>query len=198
MKLAEQMGSFAGQITEHAIEKIDIEYQGTVTEINTKPLTSIIIANLLKAQLDTVNMVNAMSIAGSRGIKISETQSGSSKEWRSMINVTVTTSARVRNVTGTLFTGKEPRIVNIEGVPIEAALSPNMLFIRNSDKPGLVGGVGSILGNAGQNIADFRLGRKPGAEEAVCIVSLDAPLSDKLFEEISALPQIKSAKRLSF
>ena len=198
LKLAEQLGSFAGQITENAIEKIEIEYEGSVTEINTDPITSVLISHLLGAQIDSVNMVNALQVAKARGIEIKQSYSGSAKDWRSMINVKVTTSKRTRNVTGTLFTGKEPRIVNIEGVPVEAALSKYMLFIRNDDKPGLVGGVGSLLGNAGQNIADFRLGRKPGSQEAVCIVNLDAPVSDDLFEKISALPQIQSAKRLAF
>jgi D-3-phosphoglycerate dehydrogenase len=198
MKLAEQLGSFAGQITESAIKSVDISYEGTVSDLNVKPLTSIVIAALLKSQLEGVNMVNAASIAEARGIKISETKSGSSKDFRSMINVTVTSENRVRNVSGTLFTGKEPRIVNIEGVPVEAALSQHMLFIRNDDKPGLVGGVGTILGDAKQNIADFRLGRKEGASEAVCIVNLDQPLSDELFAKISKLPQVVTAKRLSF
>ena len=198
LRLAEQLGSFAGQITENAIEKIEIEYEGTVTEINTDPITSVLISHLLGTQIDSVNMVNALQIAKARGIEIKQTYSGSAKEWRSMINVNVTTNKRSRNVTGTLFTGKEPRIVNIEGVPVEAALSKYMLFIRNDDEPGLVGGVGTILGNAGQNIADFRLGRRAGADEAVCIVNLDAPLPDELFEKISSLPQIQSVKRLSF
>ncbi len=198
MKLAEQLGSFAGQITEHAIKSVEISFEGTVAEINVKPLVAIVVASLLKPQVESVNMVNALSIAEARGIKISETRTGSSRDFRSMINVNVTTENRVRNVAGTLFTGKEPRIVNIEGVPVEAALAKHMLFIRNDDKPGLVGGVGTILGQAGQNIADFRLGRKEGAGEAVCIVSLDAAVSDELFEKIAKLPQIKSAKRLSF
>src|SRR5690606_7500355 len=97
-----------------------------------------------------------------------------------------------------LFTGREPRIVGIEGVPIEAALAKDMLFIRNEDKPGLIGALGTILGNAKQNIADFRLGRVDGGDSAVCLVSLDAPLSDSLFTEVSNLPQVKTAKRLSF
>lgn len=198
MKLAEQLGSFAGQITEHAIKSVDIAFEGSVADLNVKPLIAIVIAALLKPQVETVNMVNAAGIAEARGIKISETKSGSKKDFRSLITVTVTTENRVRNVSGTLFTGKEPRIVNIEGVPIEAALSKNMLFIRNDDKPGLVGGVGMILGEAKQNIADFRLGRKEGESTAICLVALDETLPDALFEKISKLPQIVSTRRLSF
>lgn len=198
LKLAEQLGSFAGQITEHAIKKIEVSYAGTVTEVNTDPITSVLIANLLGAQIDSVNMVNAMQVAESRGIELSQMYTGSSKDWRSVIDVKVTTTERTRNVTGTLFTGKEPRIVNIEGVPVEAALSSHMLFIRNDDKPGLIGGVGMILGNANQNVADFRLGRVAGQDTAVCLVGLDAEIPDDVFKEISNLPQIRSIKRLKF
>lgn len=198
LKLGEQLGDFTGQITKRAIQSINIEYCGTVTEVNTDPITSVLIANLLKSQLDSVNMVNALKVAESRGITVSQSYSGSSKDWRSMINVTIKTEKRTRNVTGTLFTGKEPRIVNIEGVPIEAALTENMLFIRNDDKPGLIGRLGMLLADAGQNIADFRLGRKAEGQEAICLVSLDAPIADDLFAKIEALPQIKSARRLHF
>lgn len=198
LKLAEQLGRFAGQITEQAIEKIEIAYTGTVTEVNTDPLTSALIAHLLGEQMDSVNMVNAMAIAEARGIEISQSYSGSSKDWRSVIEVKVTAGGEMRNVTGTLFTGKEPRIVNIEGVPVEAALAAHMLFIRNDDTPGLIGKVGMALGEAGQNIADFRLGRIEGKDMAVCLISLDAPLDDAIFSDISNLPQIKSVKRLAF
>lgn len=198
MKLAEQLGSFAGQITDHAIKEVNIEYQGTVAEINTKPVTSMLLATLLGTQLDTVNMVNAMSIAESRGIKFSETHSGSSKDWRSVIKVNVVTEARTRAVSGTLFTGKEPRIVDIEGVRIEAGLTENMLFIRNDDKPGLIGQVGSILGDAGQNIANFHLGRTPQGDSAICLVSLDNELPDNVMQKIQGLEQVTQAKKLSF
>ena len=198
MKLAEQLGSFAGQITDHAIKEVNIEYQGTVSDINTKPLTSMLLATLLATQLDTVNMVNVMSLAESRGIKFSETQSGSSADWRSVITVNVVTEQRTRSVSGTLFTGKEPRIVDIEGVRIEAGLSENMLFVRNEDKPGLIGHVGTILGEAKQNIANFHLGRTPKGDSAICLISLDSPLPEDVMIKIKDLPQVTQAKKLNF
>jgi D-3-phosphoglycerate dehydrogenase len=198
LKLAEALGGFAGQISRTAISKIHIEYEGTITDVNTNPITAMLIATLLKSQLESINMVNAMTIAEARGIKITQSYSSAGKNWRSMMNVVVESEERVRNVTGTLFTGKEPRIVNIEGVPVEAALAPHMLFIRNNDTPGVVGKVGTILGDAGQNIADFRLGRQEGKNRAVCLVALDNELPDDVFAKISALPQIESAARLRF
>jgi D-3-phosphoglycerate dehydrogenase len=198
MKLAEQLGSLAGQITEDAVKAVNIEYEGTVTELNRQPLTALIIANLLKTQLDSVNMVNAMKVAASRGIEISETKIGSSHDFRSLITVKLETEKRTYIVAGTLFTGKEPRIVNIDGVPVEAALSEHMLYIRNEDKPGLIGGLGTVLAEAGQNIADFRLGRVERDKTAVALVALDQALPDGVFARIQLLPQIKQAKRLKF
>lgn len=198
LKLAEQLGQFAGQISESAIQKIEIEYEGSVTDLNTNPITSTIIASLLRTQTESVNMVNAVQVAESRGIQIKQSYDKTAKNWRSMINLIVTSATQTRNVTGTLFTGKEPRIVNIEGVPIEAALSGNMLFIRNDDKPGMIGDLGTLLGEAGMNIADFRLGRKDDSSGAICLVALDGPVNDDLFTKISAQKQIRSIKRLSF
>jgi len=198
LKLAEQLGSFAGQISNTAIKKIEIEYEGTITAINTDPITSTLLATLLGQQMDSVNMVNAMQIAQSRGIELKQSYNDEMKNWRSMINVIVTTEERERNVTGTLFTGKEPRIVNIEGVPIEVALQPNMVFIRNDDQPGMIGDLGKLLGDEGLNISDFRLGRKDEKSGAICIVALDAPVNDEVFEKIASQKQIVSARRLSF
>ena len=198
MKLAEQLGSLSGQINSQAIKAIEIEYEGSVADLNVKPLTSIIMAHLLKSQLDSVNMVNALSVAESRGIDVSVTTSGSSKDFRSLITVKVIKESRTQEVAGTLFTGKEPRIVNIESVPIEAALAPYMLYIRNKDEPGMIGGLGTILSEAGQNIADFRLGRQEASGTAVALVSLDAELPKDVFEKLQALPQIERIKQLQF
>jgi D-3-phosphoglycerate dehydrogenase len=198
MKLSEQLGSLAGQITESAISHITIEYEGSVAELNTKPLTALVVASLLKTQLDSVNMVNAMSVAEARGIHIAESRSGSSKDFRSLITVKIKTENREKIVAGTLFTGKEPRIVNIDNVPIEAALCAHMLFIRNDDTPGLIGSVGSILGEAGLNIADFRLGRIDGKGQAVAIVGLDEAVPTDVMEKLANLPQVQQIKPLHF
>lgn len=198
LKLAEQLGQFAGQITDNPITKVEIEYEGTVTDLNTNPITSTLIANLLGSSIESVNMVNALQVAESRGITIKQSYDNTSKNWRSMINLVVTTTGRTRNVTGTLFTGKEPRIVNIEGVPIEARLYGDMLFIRNDDRPGMIGALGKMLGDSGQNIADFRLGRKDETSGAICLVGLDGPVDDALFKKIEAIDSITSAKRLKF
>ena len=197
--LGAQIGELAGQIHDgEAFESVEIEYQGTITDVNTDPITSTIIANLLKNQLDSVNMVNALQIAEARGIEIKKSYSGSSEDHRSLVNVVIHSKKGARNVAGTLFTGKEPRIVNIEGVPIEAALTKHMLCIHNDDTPGFIGRLGALLGEAGYNISDFRLGRIPGGQHAVAMASLDKPVSDETIASIRALDQVNSAVRLAF
>ncbi|MCB1556765.1 MAG: phosphoglycerate dehydrogenase [Alphaproteobacteria bacterium] len=198
MMLAQQLGALAGQMVEDPITAVNVAYEGSVSEVKTAALSALIMADLLKPQRDTVNVVNAMQAAQDRGISFSETKAGSSRDFRSLITVTVTTKAGTHTVGGTLFTGKEPRIVNIEGVPIEAALTPHMLLTRNNDRPGYIGALGTLLGLAGFNIADFRLGRIAGANEAVALVSLDAALSDDVFRQVKQLPQNKKALRLRF
>ncbi|MGE4313128.1 MAG: phosphoglycerate dehydrogenase [Pseudobdellovibrionaceae bacterium] len=198
MALASQIGAFAGQITEHAISKVEITYLGKVASLNVKPLTSTILAELLGQFSDSVNMVNAAEVAKGKGITVSETKQEDSDDFSTAIRVVVETEKRSRSVTGTLFGKGAPRIVEIEGVPVEAALTGDMLFIRNQDKPGLIGGVGTILGEAGHNIADFRLGRTPDGAHAVALLSLDKPIPDDLFAKVDALPQVDDAIRLHF
>ena len=196
--LGSQIGELAGQLCDGAFQSIEIEYEGSVTDVNTDPITSTIIANLLKSQMDSVNMVNALQVAESRGIKIKQSYDGSAKDHRSLINVIVKSADGEMNVAGTLFTGKEPRIVNIEGVPIEVALTGPMLCIQNDDTPGFIGRLGALLGRAGHNISDFRLGRIDGGQHAIALASLEAQISDEVFVEIKAFDQVQKVVRLQF
>lgn len=196
-ELARKLGAFSGQIADKTVDAIDIEYQGQASSLNTKPLTSIIVAEILTPMLEAVNMVSAPAIAKERGIKISESLTDDAGALQTAIKITATVDGKDRSITGTLFAG-QPRTINIEGVPVEATLSDNMLFIRNLDKPGLIGGVGTILGNADCNIADFRLGRKEEKEAAIALISIDKEASDTVLRSLKELPQIKQVHKLNF
>jgi D-3-phosphoglycerate dehydrogenase len=198
MVLAAQLGNFAGQIADQAITKVEIEYRGAAAELNVKPLTSIILASLLKPLLASVNMVNAGQIAKARGITVSETKTADSGDPAGVIRVTVTAEGHARDVAGTLSPNREPRIVTVEGVPVDAALSANMLYFRNKDMPGFIGGVGTILGNSGLNIGDFRLGRSSEEGIAVSLISLDSPVPDEVLKKLAALPQVSQMRSLKF
>jgi len=198
LKLAEQLGSFAGQLTETGLKSVTIEYEGQVADLNVKPLTATILMGLLKPLLDSVNMVNAPIIAREREIALSEVKHERPSDYQTMIKLTVTTDRRSRSVAGTLFGGNRPRIVEIKGIPIEAELSPNMLYITNEDKPGFIGRLGQVLGDAGINIATFHLGRNEAGGDAIALLQIDQKMSDKVLAAVQSLPAVKQAAALSF
>jgi D-3-phosphoglycerate dehydrogenase len=199
LRLAGQLGSFAGQITETGLKKVIIEYEGAVAGLNTRPLTATALNGLLQPLMEGVNMVNAPVIAKERDIEVSEVKHERASNYKTLMRITVVTERRSRDVTGTLF-GTEPRVVSINGIPLEASLGTRMLFINNEDKPGLIGGVGSLLGDAKVNIANFHLGRHQvnGEVDAVALVEVDENVDSKLLEKISKLPSVKQVKLLEF
>ncbi len=197
MALAEQLGSFAGQLTTYELSAVEISYEGHAADLNVKPLTAIALTALLAPQLATVNMVNVPLVCRERDIRVSETRIADPTNYHSLIRVTVASERHRRSVAGTLF-GNEPRIVEVEGVPMEAELARHMLFVRNKDKPGFIGNLGRTMGEAGINIATLHLGRTAPGEDAICLVSVDQELADDVLECVRALPNVVMARALHF
>lgn len=198
LKLAEQLGSFAGQVTETAITRVKIEYCGHAAELNTKPLTAVVLKGLLSPLLESVNMVSAPSVAKERNIEISEVTCDALDELQTKITLTVTTEAQIRSLAGTLFAGDKPRIVEIKGIAIDAKLGPNMLFITNEDKPGFIGALGTMLGENRINIATFNLGRDNEGGDAIALIEIDEPVSEELANKVRLLPHVVRAIPLNF
>jgi len=198
MKLAEQLGSFAGQLTRTGLKSVSIEYEGVVAGLNTRPLTQAALASLLKPMLDSVNMVNAPVLARQRDIAVAEVKHERDCDYQTLIRVTVTTEKQTRSVAGTLFGGDKPRLVEIKGILVEAALGPHMLYITNQDKPGMIGGVGRLLAEAGVNIATFHLGREAEGGDAICLIEIDSAIPAEVLAQVRALPQVVQAEPLSF
>jgi D-3-phosphoglycerate dehydrogenase len=198
MQLAEQLGSFAGQLTETGIRSVAVEYEGAIAELNVKPLTAIALTGLLSPQLAAVNMVNAPFVCRERDIRVSETRRAEPVDYQTLIRVIVETERRRREVAGTLFGGDKPRLVSIEGIPLEAELGGNMLFVRNSDKPGFIGALGLALGAAAVNIATFHLGRTAPGGEAIALVEVDQALTPAILDTVRALPNVIQVKEMRF
>jgi len=198
MKLAEQLGSLAGQTIETGVKAVAIEYEGHVAGLNTKPLTAIALMGLLKPLMESVNMVNAPVIARERNIAVSETRRERAADYQTLIRVIVESESGKRCVTGTLVAGEKPRLVNIDGVAIEAELTPHMLFVQNQDQPGFIGRLGTKLGQAGANIANFNLGRDHAGGNALSLVAIDAGIAPTLLDEINKLPSVVRATALAF
>ncbi|HEV2302920.1 MAG TPA: phosphoglycerate dehydrogenase [Stellaceae bacterium] len=198
MRLAEQLGSFAGQLTETGIKAVAIDYEGAIAGHNVKPLTAVALTGLLSPQLAAVNMVNAPFICRERDIRVSETLSPEPGDYQTLIRVRVTTERRQRSVAGTLFGGDKPRIVAVDDIRLEGELGPQMLFVRNYDKPGFIGALGQVLGAAQVNIATFHLGRAAPGEDAIALVEVDEPLTPQILESVRRLPNVIQAKALKF
>jgi D-3-phosphoglycerate dehydrogenase len=198
MNLAQQLGSFAGQLTETGLKSVAIEYEGHAATLNVKPLTAIVLTSLLSPQLDAVNMVNAYVVCKERGIAVSETRSTEPSDFQTLIRVTVKGEAGAREIAGTLFGGDKPRIIGIEGISLEAELGPHMLFVRNHDKPGFIGNLGRALGETGVNIATFHLGRAAPGKDAICLVQIDQPLGDALLSKVRGIANVVQAAELHF
>jgi D-3-phosphoglycerate dehydrogenase len=198
MRLAAQLGSFAGQLTETGLRGATITYAGQVAGLNTHPLTATLLQGLLAPLLASVNMVNAPSVARERNIAVTTVHRDQAQGYQTLIRLAVETERGERTVSGTLFHEQRPRVVEINGIETEAQLGPHMLYVRNEDKPGMIGALGNTLGDAGVNIATFHLGRMSPGGEAIALIEVDQPLSEDLIAAIAALPHIKQCKALRF
>ena len=198
MVLAKQIGGFAGQITETGLKRVVIEYEGHVGSLNTSPLTAVVLEGLLSPLMSSVNMVNAPVVAKERNIQITEVKHDREGDYHTFIRLTVETDRGERTVAGTLFANGAPRLVDVDGVRLEAELSSDMLYVVNDDKPGFIGALGSLLGYNGVNIATFALGQRLEGQEAVALIAVDQPLKDIVLDQVSALAHVRQAKRLSF
>jgi len=196
--LAEKLGSFAGQLTETGIRRVQISYEGIVAQMNTRALTSAALSGLLRPMLGTVNVVSAPVLAKERGIIIEETRREAEGDYESLITLTVTTDRQSRFVAGTVFADGRPRIVNIKGIRMDAEFGPSMIYITNLDKPGFIGKFSSTLGDAGINIATFHVGRVAPGGDAVALIEIDGDLPDHVLAKVRALPQVQQAKPLRF
>ena len=198
--LAEVLGGFAGQVTESAINEIEIEYVGDVGELNLKPLTSALTASLMRPLVGEggVNMVSAPVVARERGMQITETRKDRQGAFGSYIRLIVTTDGQSRSVAGTIYSDGRPRIIQIKGINLEAEPQKYMIYTTNDDSPGFIGTVGTKLGDLGVNIATFALGRSGKGGDAIALWGVDDPVSEETLSEIGELPQVEQVKFLEF
>ncbi len=195
--LAEKLGAFAGQMVDVGVLGIDIAYEGQVSALNVKPLTAAALAGALRPMLSEVNMVSAPAVAKERGITVSESRQDDSPVYDSLMRITITTEMGKRAFAGTVI-GGAARIVEVKGMELDAAFAPAMLYVNNLDKPGFIGALGALLGQANVNIATFNLGRVSAGDDAIALVGIDATPDAALIAKIKALPQVKEVRALTF
>jgi D-3-phosphoglycerate dehydrogenase / 2-oxoglutarate reductase len=198
MQLAERLGGLVGQLARGGIDRIAIETEGAAAELNQKPISSAVLAGLMRVHSDTVNMVNAPFLAKERGIDVREVRHTHEGDYHTLVRVSVGTDGGERSVAGTLFGNAAPRVVDLFGVGIEADLTGDMIYIVNQDRPGFIGRLGTLLGEAGVNIATFHLGRRAAGEEAIALVAVDGRVEPDIISRVAALPDVKTVMPLRF
>jgi D-3-phosphoglycerate dehydrogenase len=198
LELASHLGSFTGQMTDEPIKAINILYDGAVSEMNLDALNCGVVAGIMKKANPDVNMVSAPLIAKERGIQISTTNQDKSGAFDGYIKVTVVTDKRERSVAGTVFSDGKPRFIQIKGINVDAEIGANMLYTTNEDVPGIIGLLGSTMGENGVNIANFTLGRSEVGGEAIALLYIDHPVKQDVIDALDATKLFKQVKPLAF
>jgi len=194
MGIAEKLGALAAQIVKGAVSKVQIEYSGEVAANEVSPLTTSVLKGLLAPMMDVVvNFVNAPHIAKERGIQVVETKNKETKDFASLISLRLTSDKGEREVGGTVFEGLGDRLVSIDGFKVDAEPAGYVLILSNIDKPGMVGKVGTFLGQNSINIASMDVGRLKVGEKAVMVLNVDAVVSDEILNGLTKLEGISGA-----
>jgi D-3-phosphoglycerate dehydrogenase len=195
--LGERLGAFLGQLLDAPVKELKVEYQGEIGKLSTAPVTISVLKGLLQYQTEEVNLVNARMVAEERGIKVSEAKAPKSDPYASLLRVIAVTEKGELSVSGTVFAGA-PKIVQIDATLIEADLAGGILMLQNQDVPGVVGRVGTFLGEKGINIAGLQLGRKEVGGTAVSLINVDNAVPENVLAQLRKLPNITAANYLVF
>ena len=196
-ELAEKLGLFAGQIADGGFTDIEITFEGEPALLNTKPLTAAAVAGALRPILSDVNMVSAPDMLKSKGVVLTEATRADSPVYDNLIRIRVKVAGTWRDVAGSVIAGV-PKIVEVKGMALDAKFRPHILYVNNIDKPGFIGALGVMLGEADVNIATFNLGRENQGEEAVALVGVDTDVPEDTLKKICELPHVRYAKVLDF
>src|SRR6266478_5395229 len=200
--LAERMGAFLAQISEGSIEEISLRYSGHIAEWKTELIRNGAVKGILNQTLDEkANLVNAASLAEERGLKVHEAHKAKASTGGagSVLSIYLKSSKEEHMVKGAVLRGTLPRLLHIDEIDVEAPLERDLIYLRNRDVPGVIGKVGTILGEAEINIADFSLGRRTSGasaepREAISVVHVDGPVPDDVLKKLEEIPAVRQAK----
>ena len=198
LNLAGRLGSFAAQYVDGGIKEVNIRYAGEEIARGTTPLTLYVLTGVLQTFMEeAVNTVNAPYLVKQRGIVVNESTTRATEDYTNLITVELVTDKGRGTVSGTIFGRKNPRIVRIDEVSLEAMPEGHILVFANRDTPGVIGRVGTILGNNEINIAGIQLGRTAPQEDAVAVLNVDQPVNESVIAELLALPNLYYAKTIT-
>ena len=203
--LAERLGSFLAQISGSSLEEISIRYSGHITEWKTELIRNAAVKGILNVAVEEkANLVNAASLAASRGLAVREERKPTAPTGGagSVLSISIKTQKETHVVKGAVLREDTPRLLHVDGIDVEAPLEQNLIYMRNQDVPGVIGKVGTVLGKHGINIANFSLGRR-GSEvaagsprEAIAVVQVDGSVPEVVVTELRGIPAIQQAKAI--
>ncbi|MEW6075670.1 MAG: phosphoglycerate dehydrogenase [Candidatus Omnitrophota bacterium] len=193
--MAERLGLFASQLIEGRINEIEIQYSGEITKYDTASLSMALMKGMLSPVLkETVNFINALPIARERGIQLRQTKTSVEKEYLNLVSLLVKTDKETRHVAATISAKREPVIVKIDDFDVEGRPEGYMLVMKNWDKPGIIGNIGTLLGTHKINVATLTFGRNIPGAEALSIWNIDSLISEDLLGKIKKTENILSVK----
>jgi D-3-phosphoglycerate dehydrogenase len=195
--LAETAGHIAVQLFDGRVNEVEVEYAGDIADEDVEIVTASALKGVFRPLEVHVNTVNAPGIAEERGVDVTESRTSQSEVFQSRITVRVTDGERDVGVCGTLFAGDDPRIVEIDGYRVDAIPHGHMLVARNYDRPGVIGFIGTVLGDNDVNIAGMYNGRETIGGEALTVYSLDSAVSEEIVERLEDDERIIQAQYLA-
>lgn len=198
--LAEKLGRFQAQLVDSAVREVKLEFAGDIVELNAAPVTRSFLAGLLRDVSARVNAVNAFLIAEERGISVTTSYFRATSDFAPSIRARVLGNTGEQSLAGTIFgfgdQAREGRITEIDGFHIEATPGGHMLVMRNRDVPGVIGRVGTILGERGVNISRFHLGRRERGGEAMAVIEVDAPVDAETVEALRSMEEVVFTRQI--
>ena len=195
--LGEKLGVFLSQVLTKRSSALNVNFQGKINELNTKPVSRAVLLGFLKqAGAEEVNIVNAPGFAQHLGLKVSESSESVSPDFAELIELTATGEGGWASVAGTFF-GSTPRIVKINGRHVEARPEGVLFIFENKDRPGIVGEVGTLFGKHGVNIASMSLSRNEVGGRALTVLNLDSVPGPALVQELLSNPDIFSCQTVN-
>jgi len=198
LDLAERLGLFLGQVCQGSPERIEVGVYGDLKEIDVKPILSAAVLGILRPTLGGgVTLVNARSQAADRGIDVLESTSSARVAFSNLMVVRLKTSQADLSLAGTLFGRNHLRLVDVDGVEVDAIPQGSLLLVKNDDTPGVIGHIGSFLGARSINIARMSVGRKPGSGRAVMLIEVDSEVPADVLAEVAAIPGVREARAIA-
>lgn len=198
LALAQRLGALAAQMSPGRVLRVSVSCQGAIAQGETRPIVISALSGVLAASCgDAVNRVNAEIIARERGVRVTESKSPDSPHYVSLVSVMIETEKAVRTVGGTVVDGRQERIVLLDNYPIDVPPAHEMLILFHPDKPGMIGKLGTILGESSVNIDRMAVGRKIRGQQALTVLTLDDPVTPEILARLrEAIPasQIDAVK----